>query len=168
MRLLVPASSLNDAKELLKNGADDIYVGSTSDLFNNYSFNGRACFSKEGKRILPDFDELKKICNYVHSYGGYVYFLANIPIVNENSQVFYDKFMTYIDHGIDAGADYVILGNITTIKWVKNKYPNIKIVVSSYLEVQNELTLKMFEEIGVSQIILSYQCWRNSYNFMYK
>ena len=158
MRLMVPASTLNDAKELLTNGANDIYVGTTSKLFNCYSFNGRACFSKEGKRILPTFNELKKICYYVHSKGGYVYFLANIPIVNENSQIFYNEFLTYIKLGVDAGADYIILGNMTTIHWVKNKYPEIKIVVSSYLEVQNELTLKMFEEMGVSQVVLSYQC----------
>ena len=157
MRLLVPATTLNDAKLLLNSGADDIYVGTTSSLFNNYSFNGRACISKQGKHVLPTLDELKRICTYVHSKNGFVYFLANIPIVNETSKTFYAHFMRYIEAGVTAGADYIVLGNITSIKWVKNMYPDVKIVASSYLEVQNILALKMIEEMGVSQVVLSYQ-----------
>lgn len=158
MRLLVPASSLIDAQELIKCGADDIYLGASSDIFNNYSFNGRSRISKQGKCVLPPFHEIKKICSYVHTRGGQVYFLANIPIVNENSNLFYEKFLEYIESGINAGVDYIILGNITAIKWIRKKYPDVKIVVSSYLEVQNEMSLKMFEEMGASQIVLSYQC----------
>jgi Collagenase and related proteases len=157
MRLMVPASTLEATQELIDNGADDIYVGSTSSFFNYYSFNGRASIAKNGKQVLPTMDEIKAICSYVHSRDGCVYFLANIPIINGGSKQFYNKFLQYVNDGINAGADYIILGDISTIKWVTKKYPKIKIVASSYLEVQNELTLKMLEDMGVTQAILSYQ-----------
>ncbi|MCL2050376.1 MAG: U32 family peptidase [Lachnospiraceae bacterium] len=157
MRLLVPASTFNDAKELVENGADDIYLGAPSSTFNQYSFNGRANIAKTGKKVLPSIDEIGLICSFVQSKKGKVYFLANIPIVNSSSTQFYDGFMQYVDKGIKAGVDYIVLGDIITIKWVKEKYPDIKISASSYLEAQNELTLKMLANMGVSQAILSYQ-----------
>lgn len=157
MRLLVPASTLKDVQELMLNGADDIYVGAMSALFNRYSFNGRASIAKTGKQVLLNISELEAICLYVHSQGGQVYFLANIPIVNGGSERFYKEFLQYVDDGINAGADYIILGDISTIEWVVKKYPKVKIAASSYLEVQNELTLKMLENMGVKQAILSYQ-----------
>lgn len=157
MRLMVPASSLRATQELMNNGADDIYVGSTSAFFNRYSFNGRATIAKNGKQVLPTMAELRAMCSYVHSQNGYVYFLANTPIVNGGSKTYYNEFLKYVDDGISAGADYIILGNVSTIGWVLRRYPKVKIVASSYLEVQNELTLKMFQDMGVSQVILSYQ-----------
>lgn len=157
MRLLVPASTLATAQELIRNGADDIYVGATSNLFNRYSFNGRATIAKNGKQVLPTVSELEEICSYIHSQDGCVYFLANTPIVNGGSERFYKEFLQYVDDGINAGADYIILGDISTIEWVSKKYPKVKIVASSYLEVQNQLTLKMLEDMGVAQAILSYQ-----------
>lgn len=158
MRLMVPASTLSDAKALIEAGAEDIYVGATSDAFNNYSFNGRSVVAKNGKRVLPDFYELEKMCSLVHKKGGKVYFLANNPMLNGDSCDLKEKFLNYVDEGVNAGADYVILGNINTLMWVTNKYPNIKTVASSYLEAQNEYTIKLLESFGVSQIVLSYQC----------
>lgn len=157
MRLMVPASTLMAAQDLIENGADDIYIGSISSFFNHYSFNGRASIAKSGKQVLPTMKELKAICSYVHSKDGFVYFLANIPIINGGSERFYNEFLQYVDDGINAGADYIILGDLSTIEWVIKKYPSVKTVASSYLEVQNEFTLKMLEDMGVSQVILSYQ-----------
>lgn len=154
MRLMVPASTVNDAKQLLNVGADDIYLGIESECFNQYSFNGRAKISKSGKLVLPSVEELSKICDCVHQNGGYVYFLANTPIFNGG---FKRKFLDYICQGMSAGADYVILGDIYTIQLVREVFPDIKIAASSYIEVQNIQTILMLEQLGVSQAVLSYQ-----------
>lgn len=158
MRLMVPASTLDDAKKLIEAGADDIYLGAASKMFHQYSFNGRSVTSKNGKRVLPDFEEIHEICSYLHMHNGNVYFLANIPIVNGNDDTFRKEFLKYVREGIAVGADYIILGNLSTLTWVREEFESMKTVASSYLEVQNELTLKMLEELGVSQIVLSYQC----------
>lgn len=157
MRLMVPASTLEDAKNLLQNGADDIYLGIQSEIFNQYSFNGRAKKSKNEKVILPSFEEFKKICLCTHSNGGSIYFLANTPVINGGFSVFKREFLKYVDSGIRAGADYVILGDLLSIKWVRSAFPNISIAASSYLEIQNLETLKFVEDLGVKQAILSYQ-----------
>lgn len=161
MRLMVPASTLDDAKKLIEAGADDFYVGAPSRIFNQYSFNGRSVNAKNGKHVLPGLEEIHKMCSHIHLSGGKVYFLANIPIVNGNSDEFREEFLKYVGDGIAVGIDYIILGNLSTLIWVKEKYPDAKMVASSYLETQNVLTLKMLEEIGVAQIVLSYQCSLN-------
>ena len=158
MRLLVPSSTLVDTENLLAAGADDIYIGGSSPFFNRYSFNGRSNYTKSGRQILPIPEHIQTICRTVHVANGCVYFLANIPLVNGSSKTFRTEFMRYVDAGINAGADYVILGDLSTIHWVRREYPEIKIVASSYLEVQNEWELHMLEELGVAQAVLSYQC----------
>ena len=158
MRLLVPSSTLTDTENLLTAGADDIYIGASTPFFNRYSFNGRSNYTKSGRQILPSPDKITDICKLVHSADGNVYFLANIPLVNGASEEFRKEFMKYVDAGINAGADYVILGDLSAIRWVHREYPGIKIVASSYLEVQNELSLSMLEGMGVSQAVLSCQC----------
>lgn len=157
MRLMVPASTLNDAIELINVGADDIYLGLESEWFNQYSFNGRAKNSKNGKCILPSYEEFSRICSNVHKKRGYIYFLANIPLFNSGSKTFEKKFLDYIHQGIIAGADYIILGDLYAIQLVKEKYPHIKVAASSYLEAQNIETVHMLKSMGVSQVVLSYQ-----------
>lgn len=157
MKLMIPASTLEDAKELLKSGADDIYLGMQSDFFEQYSFNGRSKMAKSGKTVLPTFEELKKICLFVHLKGGNIYFLANTPFINGSFAKFKYEFLKYVDDGIRAGADYIILGDILSIQWVREKFPDINIAASSYLEVQNLQTLRFLETLGVKQAILSYQ-----------
>lgn len=154
MRLMVPASSLNDTIQLLKAGADDIYLGIQSECFNQYSFNGRAKTTKSGKLVLPSIEEFSKICSFVHQSEGCVYFLANTPIFNCCLK---NEFLEYIYQGMCAGADYVILGDIYAIQMVAKEFPEIKIVASSYVETQNIQTIMMLEQLGVSQAVLSYQ-----------
>lgn len=158
MRLLVPSSTLQDTENLLEAGADDIYIGASTPFFNRYSFNGRSNYAKSGRQILPSTDKIADICRLVHSADGKVYFLANIPLVNGKSAEFRREFMRYVDNGINAGADYIILGDLSAIQWVHRDYPTVKIAASSYLEAQNEWELSMLEQMGVSQAVLSYQC----------
>lgn len=157
MRLMVPASTLSDAIDLINVGANDIYLGLESEWFNQYSFNGRAKISKNGKCILPSYKEFSQICNYVHKKGGYVYFLANTPMFNSGSKTFKMEFLDYVYQGITAGADYIILGDLYAIQLVKEKYPHIKVAASSYLEAQNIETVHMLKSMGVAQVVLSYQ-----------
>ena len=160
MRILAPASNLTDAVDLINNGADDIYVGASSPVFYNYSYNGRAIRSKNGKVVSPDIDEVQKICDHVHKNDGHVYFLANTPFLYDGQMKenpFFSGFMKYIKNGYMAGADYVVLGDIGSIKLVREAIPDFKIAASSYLEVQNKLAMSFFEEMGVAQVILSYQ-----------
>lgn len=160
MRLLAPASSLTDAIKLLQNGADDIYIGASSGIYNNYSFNGRSIRSKNGKIVSPDISEIEKICDYVHKNGGHVYFLANTPFLydgQDKNNILLHEFLKHVEAGYKAGADNIVLGDIGAVKLVREKFPDFKVVVSSYLEVQNEYSLQLFQDMGVSQVILSYQ-----------
>lgn len=162
MRIMAPASNCKDAEQILINGAEDIYVGGHWEKYKNYSFTGRGEKAHSGKQILASISEIHQMADMVHCFGGKLYFLANTPFVHDSfrkkdeSQI--KDFLNYVEQGINLGADYVLLGDLGAISLVKKKFPNIEIAASSYLEVQNELCIKLLEELGVSQTILSYQC----------
>lgn len=160
MRILAPASNLADVKELIRVGAEDIYMGASSDVFSNYSYNGRSVRAKSGKLVSPPLEEIKEICDYVHMHSGQVYFLANTPFLydgQDDHNLICRGFINYIGKAYDYGIDSLVLGDIGAVRLVKETFPDLKIVASSYLEVQNELSLKLLEDMGVSQVILSYQ-----------
>ncbi|MDF2841833.1 MAG: collagenase-like protease [Herbinix sp.] len=169
MKILAPASNLEDAKQLVDNGAEAIYAGAVSMVFKNYSYNGRSMLSKKGKLISPDFTELKRIYEYVHSKGGDAYFLANSPFLydgQDKESKLASGFLDYIHQGRLAGCDYIVLGDIGAIKLIRDTFPDAAVVASSYLEIQNELSLKFFEDLGVKQVILSYQSTMDEINYM--
>ncbi len=162
MRLLAPAGSYESVKEMLNAGANDIYLGAYSTYLKEYTFNGRSRLSSTGKRIQADFDELKRIIELVHSNDGKVLFLANTPFVNEDiskdkTLSLTAKFKEYVQAGADCGVDGVILGDIGAVKLLKDMNIDLPIIVSSYLEIQNTKGVEFFKEMGVDQVILSYQ-----------
>lgn len=136
MRLLVPSSTLTDTENLLTAGADDIYIGASTPFFNRSSFNGRSNYTKSGRQILPSPDKITDIASWSIRLTAMCISWRTIPLVNGASEEFRKEFMKYVDAGINAGADYVILGDLSAIRWVHREYPGIKIVASSYLEVQ--------------------------------
>lgn len=164
MRLLAPAGRLSNAKIMLDAGADDLYLGAYAPSLQIYSFNGRSAYSKSGEKIQPDYDELKEIVQMAHERGANVAFLANIPFINdsytirENSEKnIVRMFEEYIQRAVETGVDSIVVGDIGALVILKRLNLNIPIVASAYMEVLNSDAVEFLSEIGVEQIILSYQ-----------
>lgn len=162
MKIMAPASNWEDTERIIQSGAHDIYVGGDWNGFHNYSFSGRGKYAQSGKRVLATAEEINKMAKAIHEMDGNLYFLANCPFIvdsiHKKNQSMVDMFLKYIENGIVNGADYIIAGDLGSIELIKKYFPEIPISASSYLEVQNEWSLKLLENLGVSQAILSYQC----------
>lgn len=161
MRLLAPVASLEGAKKVLEAGADDIYFGAVSQYMENYSFNGRAAYSKAGRSILIKFDDIKEVVTFAHEHGARANYLANIPMLNDgmeySNNTIIKSFKEYILAGIDAGVDSIVVGDLGGLEILRNMKISVPIVASSYLEVQNIKAIELLKELGVSKTILSYQ-----------
>lgn len=162
MKLLAPAGSLESAKTVIEAGANEIYIGAWPANLNNYSFSGRSVRSNSGRRIQAYYSELGDIVNFAHENNVLVNFLANIPFMNNDDSGLTHKSITelfdeYIDAGISAGVDSLIVGDLGVIYKLKSQKYKIPIIASSYLDTLNSFAIRFLEGLGIQQVILSYQ-----------
>ncbi len=161
MRLLAPVASLEGARKALDAGADDIYFGAASPYMGSYSFNGRGAHNHSGKNVLIHFEYIKDLVDFAHDRGARVTYLANIPLLNDgpegNEKIIVEQFNEYILAGVEAGVDFIVVGDLGAIQLVKELKVSVPIVASSYLEAQNIKAIEFLEGLGVSKVILSYQ-----------
>lgn len=151
MNIKCPVNSLRGAKIQISLGATELYLGASSNQLNNLTFGGRGKTTWEGKNCTVEEDELKEIVNYAHAYGVEVSYTANMPIMY---QELISEYLNYVEIGIDAGVDSIIIGSIESIILLnKYKYP-VKYIASVFTECYNEKFLKWLEEMNVSEVYL--------------
>lgn len=161
MKLKVPVNSYYSASIQIEAGANSIYLGLDSPDLKKLTFSGRGKQSPYSDRVQVKEDELKDIIKLAHDKGVEVDYAANIPIiVNEYGDWDYkgkleEEYRHYIEKGIEAGVDSIIIGDIAGIMMVKEKMRvEIPIVGSTFLVTLNISQLKFLEELGVERVTL--------------
>ncbi len=138
--LLAPAGDLEKLKIAILYGADAIFIGG-----QEYGLRANASnFSLE---------DIKEGCEFAHSHNAKVYVTTNIFFHNENL----DGFVNYIKDLESAGVDAFICADIYAIKQVK-KHTDIEVHLSTQQSVMNRHSVRFFESLGVSRIVLAREC----------
>jgi len=160
MKLLSPVSSLASAKAQISAGANEIYVGLRTGVYNNYSFSGRGQGSDIYKSIVPDKKELREIVNLSHSRNVEVSLAANTPLFSDS----FDKndettlnYINYVETGIDCGVDNIIVGDIGLIYQLHKMNLPVNIHASTFLDSMNIEQLYFLKDLGVTRAVLTYQ-----------
>lgn len=159
MEILAPVNDYQHLPLLLEAGAKEVYLGGDDELFKLFSFTGRGKYAYDGTQILRSFEEVAEICKYAHSHGALVNFLGNIPFftggvyLQESMEA---HFLRYIEQGLKAGADAVVIGDIGLIKSVHKAFPGVPIHASVYLRTLNRQQLLWLQEMGATRTVLSY------------
>ena len=74
MRIKCPVNSLSVAKTQIRLGADEIYLGLSSDDFSNLTYGGRGKYTWNGKNsCIKSKEELKEIVDYAHEHNTKVH-----------------------------------------------------------------------------------------------
>ncbi len=160
MKLLAPVNSIESAEWQIQNGADELYVGVTTDWGRNVSFSARGNFRRDGHRVVLTFEELRelsKLCkktgkgldiavNSLHPTG-----FLNLNRIGELS------YLYFIDELLKLDITSLIIADISAIKLVHKKYPTVHITSSNVLEPNNSQTIVFLKELGVSRVVLPYQ-----------
>ena len=136
--LLCPAGTFKNMQYAFAYGADAVYAGQA-----RYSLRVRN----------NDFDEenLKKGIDYAHSLGKKFYVVVNIQGHNA-------KFKTFIEDlrpVIEMKPDALIMSDAGMIMMVREAFPNQVIHLSVQANAVNWATVKFWQQMGVSRVILS-------------
>lgn len=136
--LLVPVGSMESLKVAIFSGADAVYLGGKR-------FGARA--------FAGNFDDTEMInaINLCHLYGVKIYVTVN-TLIHESEM---DEVIEYVKFLAINGVDAVIVQDIGLISLIHEVLPELDIHVSTQAHTTNESTLKFFESMGVSRVVMA-------------
>ena len=138
IELLSPAGDMERLKVTLLYGADAVYIG-------GYKYGLRANainFSKE---------EIKEACNFAHKLNKKVYLTLNMVFHNEDIDGVYE----YIDEVVNCGIDAFIISDPFLISYIKNKYKDVEVHLSTQNSTTNYETVNYFKKKGIDRVVLA-------------
>ncbi len=138
IELLAPAGDLERLKIDLLYGADAVYIGGER-------------FGMRANATNFTMDEIKKGCSFAHSLGKKVYLTLNIIFHNEDIS----EVDNYIDEVVNTGIDAFIISDPSLISYIKEKYPNVEVHISTQNSTTNYLSVLFFKEQGVDRVVLA-------------
>lgn len=155
MRLKVPVNTFKSAVNQIEAGADEIYMGLESSLFNRMSYSARAQITAHEVHSNFTEEEFAETVNYAHSKNVSVSFTANCQHVTNSPNNFYrKKYIEYVQKGIDLGADAVIVSDIGNIVALRNSGIKSPIIAGSYFNCFNRETVEFLKDLGVFRVCL--------------
>ena len=136
--LLCPAGTFKNMQYAFAYGADAVYAGQA-----RYSLRVRN----------NDFDEenLAKGIAYAHSLGKKFYVVVNIQAHNAKLKTFIEDIRPVIEMKPDA----LIMSDAGMIMMVREAFPNQVIHLSVQANAVNWATVKFWQQMGISRVILS-------------
>lgn len=138
VELLAPAGSFDKLTFALEYGADAVYVGGKSFSLRE----GAANFSPE---------DLSRAVDTVHGRGKKIFLTSNIFFHDHH----WDDFRPFLHELSPLGLDGIILSDIGAIDYVREKYPELPVHVSTQANTVNSVTVRFYEKLGVSRVILA-------------
>jgi len=135
--LLIPAGDLEKLETAVRFGADAVYVGGGD-------------FSLRAAQTSFSLDDLKKGIKFAHQHKVKIYLAINIFAFDEDLKPMLD----YLDQAVKLGIDAAIISDPGFIYIVKQKYPKLKIHLSTQANSLNSETVKFWKEQGIKRIVL--------------
>lgn len=138
VELLSPAGSFESVLAAARYGADAVYMGGP--LFQMRSAN-----------VGFDAEQIKKSVDYLHSLSKKAYITVN-TVLHQNDLALLDDYISVL---MCIAPDGLIISDIGTIITVKNKWPDIPIILSTQANVMNSVAANQYYSMGVSRIVLA-------------
>lgn len=138
VELLAPAGNLEKAKVALMYGADAVYVGGKK-------------FSLRARASNFDIEDIKELCSFARDLDKKVYVTMNIIPHDEDL----DGLDEYLKDLEDAGVSAIITSSLYIMNRAKEIAPKIERHVSTQTSITNSRTIKFYENIGCSRVVLA-------------
>ncbi len=136
--ILAPAGSENSALAAINAGADAIYLGLDR-------------FSARSSAENFNMEEFVKILSYAHAMGVKVYAALNTVVKNSELKSFLDTCAEVWN----AGADALIIQDVFLGKFIKARFPQIKLHLSTQAGTCNTYGARIAKEYGFDRVILA-------------
>lgn len=142
MDIIAGFSKVNEVKQYLEAGADELYCG----MLGEDRLNHRPNTSEFN---LKDVAELSEACSIAKQLFCPIYLVINETGYTQ-SQL--EKIKKKIQQAVTVGVDGFILADIPLIQYVKKTFPECKIISSVINPIYNTETAKLFINSGVDRI----------------
>ena len=155
IKVMAPSRSLEMTRYQCDAGADELYMGldgrAIDPNYVNFTFNGRFNIANNVPCQVLNGDELRRIVEYAHGRGVKVNYTANIHYLSE---AFQEEFDRYLDTGLLAGVDYLIVSNVGVIRYIRRRGITLPIVAGVFLVIPNVEQVHLLADLGVSRVVL--------------
>ena len=138
VELLAPAGNLEKAKVALMYGADAVYVGGKK-------------FSLRARASNFNIEDIKELCSFARDLDKKVYVTMNIIPHDEDL----DGLDEYLKDLEAAGVSAIITSSLYIMNRAKEIAPKIERHVSTQTSITNSRTIKFYENIGCSRVVLA-------------
>ena len=158
IKILSPISHFDEVEDVIAAGADELYCGILLDDWRNrYTVSASLNRRQEDNPLLgtsphfKSFKELKESVELAHSHS--------VPVIltlNEHyySQDQYSYLQPYVDKAVEAEVDAFIVGDSAFIICLRERGIEIPLHISTAGTTFNSETVKFYQELGASRIIL--------------
>ncbi|MDW8023753.1 MAG: peptidase U32 family protein [Nitrososphaerota archaeon] len=151
IRILAPVDKVEEVKQLIEAGADELYCGLISrDWIRKYTI---AALNRRPSPVcnFKSFGELKKCTEIAHSYGVPVELTINEHYYTEEQ---YPFLLDFVQKAIDSGVDSFIVSDLAFLLSLHDAYAGIKLHVSTGGTAFNSETIKFYQDLGASRVQL--------------
>ncbi len=138
LELLAPAGDLLKLKIAILYGADAVYIG------------GEAFGLRTASKNF-DLKDMQEGIRFAHERGKKVYLTTNIIPHNEELESFED----YLDSVVALGIDALIVADIGLFSFIRKRYPNIDIHISTQANNVNYLSANVWHDMGAKRVVLA-------------
>ena len=138
IELLAPAGDQESLIAAVQNGANAIYLGGTM-------FNARA-FAKNF-----DKEQLKWAVEYAHERNVRIFVTDNTLFSDED----FTELTAYLDYLYEINADALIIQDIGLFHFVKNRYKDFEVHISTQASCMNKEAVTYFEKHGANRVVLA-------------
>lgn len=136
--ILAPAGNESCAIAAINAGCDAIYLGLDR-------------FSARSSAENFDEEKFKNICRYAHSFNVKVYAALNTVVKQEEL----NEFFNAVACAWNGGADALIIQDLFLGKFLKSKFPQLKLHLSTQAGTCNLLGAELAKEYGFDRVILA-------------
>ena len=140
VELLAPAGNFEIFKEVIKSGADAVYLGGK--IFN---------MRMQRKDFNFTNEELEEAINIAHSLNKKLYITVNNLLSFEDLEQA-EEYLTYLEK---IKPDALIVQDMSIIQLIKKLGLKLNIHSSVMMNVHNFETIKVLRELGITRVVVS-------------
>ncbi|MEG2291540.1 MAG: U32 family peptidase [Clostridium sp.] len=140
VELLAPVGNFEIFKEVIKSGADAVYLGGK--IFNMRMHRKDFNFNNE---------ELEEAINIAHSLGKKLYITVN-NLLSSDDLMQAEEYFRYLDK---IKPDAIIVQDMSVIKLIKELGLGLNIHSSVMMNVHNFDTIEKLQELGITRVVMS-------------
>jgi len=151
LKILAPASSLEDIRRLIKAGADEFYAGLlTEEVLSRYTNVFSLNLRQVATANFQNYQDIQHAIGLAHDHGKPFFVAFNAHYMDDQVSVVLEQ----AERLITAGVDALIVGDIGLTYSLREKFPACDLHISTTAGTLNAEAARFFEDKGASRVIL--------------